>query len=291
MEGSADQTVSGTYGVRANEALGLRGSGANSRAVLAGSGDSHVSVGTALQMVDQYVRFELPAGMADGDTYITAPTLNCNKADIDVTAPGGLNLAVGGQVVLVDSAALIGDTPATNALTIDGATYALEVNSQNPTHLILKKTADAPQPALSASPAALDYGDITVGKSSAAQSVTVTAANLTEDIALTEPNGFTITKDAGWNDRTGGTLQVVFNPAQTGAYAGDLQVTSGGRAATVSLSGTGVEQPPVDYTITAGGRGARTADDSSIALWIVLLLIAGTAITGGVLYRNRKTKA
>jgi len=104
--------------------------------------------------------------------------------------------------------------------------------------------------AISASASTLSFGNVDVGFSSAAQTVTITN-NTTVATAI---SGVTVTGDyaetttCGTTLAAGGscTVSVVFTPTATGTRTGTLSILSGGTAVvTVALTGNGV-----DFTIT-----------------------------------------
>lgn len=110
----------------------------------------------------------------------------------------------------------------------------------------------APVPTLAATPAQLDFGQQQVATTSAKQNITVTAVNLTGNISYNAPNGFAVTKAAGWSDTTGGTLEVAFAPTAAQPYTGALTIQSPGAPdQVVTLRGEGTAAPqPGDAAIT-----------------------------------------
>ncbi len=102
---------------------------------------------------------------------------------------------------------------------------------------------------LTATPGALDFGDIQVGTSSAAQTVTVTnTSTVAEDIQVgvsgTNAGDFTVTPSGVQSQVAPGsviTLSVTFNPTQPQAETGslDLSPCSGCAVSSVALTGTG----------------------------------------------------
>jgi hypothetical protein len=107
-----------------------------------------------------------------------------------------------------------------------------------------------PEPAqpgsLTASPASASFGDVNVGSTSAAQSVTVTnpgsSPAAVSSISVTGP--FSQTNNCGGSIAAGGscTVQVTFAPTSGGPQTGTLSVATNapGSPLTVALSGTGV---------------------------------------------------
>ena len=129
----------------------------------------------------------------------------------------------------------------------------------------------APVPDISVSPTSKDFGDVTVGSSSSAQTFTVnnvgTANLVVGTITITGVNANQFSKQ---NDNVSGqtiapgnsaTLQVVFSPTSTGAKSAALSIPSNDpdeATVTVPLSGNGVAAPG-PLTADAGGPYSGTA--------------------------------
>lgn len=96
-------------------------------------------------------------------------------------------------------------------------------------------------PVLSVNPTSLSFSAV-VGTPSAAQTVTVSAANLsaapTVSVTGTDAAMFTYT---GSLTAAGGDLAVVFNPSSTGSKSATMTITSGDLSATVELTGTATD--------------------------------------------------
>jgi hypothetical protein len=86
------------------------------------------------------------------------------------------------------------------------------------------------------------FGEVYWLGTSTPQTVTIAAANLTNlSYSLSDNTNFTVTPDANWNDTTGGTLDVVFNPyLGAGAISAWLYITSDELSDSVALSGTSI---------------------------------------------------
>lgn len=108
-------------------------------------------------------------------------------------------------------------------------------------------------PALTASVAALAFGGQNVGTTSAAQSYTLTGANLTGATTLTATGPFTIAKTSGGTYATtlsysaadlaaAQTVYVKFTPTATGTATGSIaNASAGATTTTVTLSGAGAD--------------------------------------------------
>lgn len=68
---------------------------------------------------------------------------------------------------------------------------------------------------LTVTPNTYNFGDIIVGQSGNLL-VTVVGKNLRTPITYPVPDGYSITPQPGWNDLTGGTLSISFNPEEVG---------------------------------------------------------------------------
>ncbi|HWD79203.1 MAG TPA: discoidin domain-containing protein [Kribbella sp.] len=102
---------------------------------------------------------------------------------------------------------------------------------------------------LSISPAALSFGSVATGTSSAAQTVTVTnsgtAAAPVSSVAVS--GDFTQTNNCGSSIAAGAscTVNVTFTPTAAGSRTGNLTINASGVVNTVPLSGTGVAPGPI----------------------------------------------
>ena len=183
-----------------------------------------------------------------------------------VTSTGGTNLVIGTITLTGTNASEFGKlndncsgkTLASSATCTIQAVFSpastgaksanLYIPSNAPTlNVPLSGTGTAPN--ISVSPANKDYGNVTVGSSSSAQTFTVTntgGENLViGTISLTGTNASEYGK---LNDNCSGktlassatcTIQAVFSPASTGAKSANLSIPSNAPTVNVALSGTG----------------------------------------------------
>ena len=98
-------------------------------------------------------------------------------------------------------------------------------------------------PVLSEAPTSLTFASTTVGKTTAAQTLTLTnsGAVAASSLTITPPTGFTETSTCGTSLAAGQscTVSVVFAPATTGTYASSsLSIVSGTVSTSIALSGT-----------------------------------------------------
>jgi Ca2+-binding RTX toxin-like protein len=136
-----------------------------------------------------------------------------------------------------------------------------------------------PVPAAAVSPDGIDFGQLTVGQTSAPQVVTVSSTGdadlVVSDVSLSDPAaGFAITANTCGTVAPGGTcsISVTFAPTAAGDREADLVIThnAGGNPATVGLKGTGVVVEVASPTATLQGstnfgtRRVGTARDQLI---------------------------
>jgi len=102
-------------------------------------------------------------------------------------------------------------------------------------------------PTITASEATVDFGNVLQTEAAEPVEVTVTGANLTNDLATAitgdHAADFSVTPDESWNDRTGGKLSVGFTPSALGARTATLTISSdGAESKTITLSGVGLRK-------------------------------------------------
>ena len=138
----------------------------------------------------------------------------------------------------------------TSVGTVSGSILIMSNAPTSPTSVGLSGTGIAATLTLNISPASLSFGSITVGTSSAPQTVTITnTGNSNVTISQISVSG------AGYLIAGGGTpvtlspsqaltLTALFSPTGTGSVNGSISIVSNanGSPASVSLSGTGVAQ-------------------------------------------------
>jgi len=124
-------------------------------------------------------------------------------------------------------------------------------------------------PVLSASAAALAFGNVTLGASSATQTFNVTnTGGGTLTIATLTPGGLnpgdflrtgTCANGTALTASQSCTVTYQFTPAQVGARSANLAIASNGGNAVITLTGTGVAPPPV-LTLSAPSLSFGTID-------------------------------
>lgn len=197
-----------------------------------------------------------------------------------------------------------------NNISGEGACYLLSKNPTQSGSFIV--TADTIVPNLSISlrhdpntfpEATVGYGDQT------ANALTVTVTNTGNDatgplnVALTtgDTNAFVVEPSTIESIAVGGSNSFTVKP-QTGLAADTY-------TATVTVSGTGIDAQSFDVTFTVNAAPAvrprpttpaastttvdspKTADNSGLFLWTVLLFASGAGVLGTAVYSNRKRRA
>ena len=128
--------------------------------------------------------------------------------------------------------------------------------------------------ALSVSPSSLSFGNIDIGSSSVAQTVTLTnytnAAIALTSIGIT--GDYADTTNCGSNIAALGScsISVIFTPTTTGARAGTLTITSGVSVVTVALTGNGV-----DFTIAISPTSGSVIAGDSVTPNVILTPVGG----------------
>lgn len=97
-----------------------------------------------------------------------------------------------------------------------------------------------PPPSITITPTSYDFGDGAVGEESATVNFTVVGESLTSIIGISTLTNFTITKASGWDNYTGGTLEIAFKPQTLGSISEILVAASGAYSDTTTLTGNGL---------------------------------------------------
>jgi len=145
------------------------------------------------------------------------------------------------------------------------ATLSLVSNApSSPTSVSLSGTGVAPVLTLSASPASLSFGNVTLGTSSAAQTVTLTnTGNANVSVSQTNVSGagFSVTGFTPPLTLAPGqstTFGVIFDPTTSGGLNGSVAVVSNAsNSPAISLSGTGVQT--VSHSATLSWTGSTSS--------------------------------
>src|SRR5439155_322483 len=151
------------------------------------------------------------------------------------------------DLFVVFAPALAGSATGTLSISAAGSVYPVS----------LAGTGTAPVTAVSVSPTSLSFGSVTVGTTTAAQTVQITNTGTTGVLVgtVTATDPFAVSQNyclanGSWNGvMAPGThcdLFVVFAPALAGSATGTLSISAAGSVYPVSLAGTGAA--PVDTT-------------------------------------------
>ncbi|WP_139652875.1 choice-of-anchor D domain-containing protein [Raoultibacter phocaeensis] len=111
--------------------------------------------------------------------------------------------------------------------------------------LLILRSGDAPfetiavqgygvDSAITAGPSLLSFGYQAVSTKSAVQRVQVQATNLTGELAIEAPEGFSAVPGEKWDPKTGGDVLVTFEPTEVKPYGGILWLRAQGSAKDVS---------------------------------------------------------
>ena len=199
-----------------------------------------------------YEAFEFVGGAGTGDTVSGVNISNVNVQNLGTVvmqAETGGSASVSGLTASgVGVAGAYDDGYASGTYTPGAFTFTLgSGNSGWSTTPQLTSFPSPAQPgALSASPAALSFGDLASGSTSAAQTVTVTnpGSSAVSVSSVSVTGAYTQTNTCGSSIAAGGTctVSVKFAPTTGGPLTGTLTVTTSapGSPLTVPLSGTGV---------------------------------------------------
>lgn len=233
-------------------------------------------------------------------------TVNGNNltGTITVTPPIGFELSNdGGTSWKTNSTPLVltpasGSVPATtisvrmNAASAGAASGNITHVSSNATTINLAVTGNAsPAPAISFTGTLNSFTQI-LGQVGAAQTITVSGANLSDNIAISIPAGYEISINNGtsWSagpvslQRSGNAvpntvLSLRLNASAVGNYNGNLTLTSvGATTRTIALTGATVPKPLITVTQTLGIFSQTIGASPMIQQYVV----QGTALTGGI---------
>ncbi len=135
-------------------------------------------------------------------------------------------------------------------------------------------------PTITATPSSLNFNSVTIGECSQPYSYQLSGTNLTSNITITAPNGYTVSDSpsSGFSvskiiPHSGGnvnqtTIYVKFCPLLQQPYTGTISNTSGVTTQPVSVSGTGLPSsgctPPGQPTLTYGANSCPGAVASNV---------------------------
>ena len=156
--------------------------------------------------------------------------------------------------------------------------YSATITASSPgaTPIAIALTGVCSEPSLTASQSSLDYGNVVVGNS-LNQGVTITGQDLSNDIVIPTSSIFIVTKNPGWNDRTGGGVTIKYAPQTRGADSEALVFTSGSQSVTVNVSGTGT-QPTLTITPISYDFGTMFVGDTKTTT----LTVAGQDLSADI---------
>ncbi len=128
---------------------------------------------------------------------------------------------------------------------MSGSDYYIAVASGDTKITIpFSATVVEPVPTITASTSSISLSGMQNSAFKPYKDVTVTASDLTADIAVSVPDLVTYTTLTGWNARTGGTLRLTLNNSKTvGNHTGTVTITSGTVTRTITINATITEGP------------------------------------------------
>jgi hypothetical protein len=233
--------------------------------------------------------FTISGANLTDDVTVTAPTdfeVSSDGTTYDATAvlpPTDGTLAATTVYVRIAASAPVGDVGGDVSVTSPGAT---------PQNVPVFGTVSLPPPTLTVDGAPAEM-ITTQGTASAAQSFTVSGANLTDDVTVTAPASFEVSSDGTIYDATAvlpptdGTLDAttvyvrIAASAPVGNPGGDVSVaTTGATTENVPVSGT-VSLPPPTLTVT-GTPVAPMNTTEGTASNAETFTVSGANLTGDV---------
>jgi Abnormal spindle-like microcephaly-assoc'd, ASPM-SPD-2-Hydin/HYDIN/CFA65/VesB-like, Ig-like domain/Cep192 domain 4 len=233
----------------------------------------------------------------DGTTPVTPTSVSSSNAGAFSVQSGGT--CVSGTEIAIGASCTVpvAFTPTSNGAQESTLTLALQPVAWDAVQATVKLTGTGANGALTADPATIDFGTVTVGDTASARSFTVTnSGTLTTTIGtvlVSSPSEFPLAGGtcAGATLAPGDTctVSVAFKPGTTGDRSATMDVGgSGGAAVSVALSGTGRTATPTTPPTTAA-RPVLSASPSSVDFGTVFIGAAGTPQT--VTIRNTGTGA
>ena len=135
---------------------------------------------------------------------------------------------------------------------------------------------------LTPSPSSLTFSSQTVGTTSPAQTVTLTAGGLAiQGLSIQKSGDFSETNNCGTSIHAAGTcqLQVTFTPTATGSRTGTITITDNAPNSpqTIALTGTGT-MASIGLGIASGGSASATVNAGTSATYS--LSIGGQGMSG-----------
>ncbi len=130
----------------------------------------------------------------------------------------------------------------------------------------------------------------TQGGTAPSTTVTITGANLTNDITYSSSSSaFTVTT-SGWNSRTGGTMKISLNTAlSAGSYSGYIAVQSGTTRIQINCTGTissGSTPSPGSPSLTASTTSLSFTAQKGAAAPSSSVTITGANLTSSIAYNS-----
>jgi hypothetical protein len=225
---------------------------------------------TSPSVIGTIATINVPAG--NYSYIILNPGCNLNPATIYVAASGAAPTFVPGFA---------------SSYTFNAETeyrFKMQMNGNNDA-VVLTVTPLSSDPSIAIAPSSLNFSGI-MGGTFAAQTVAVTAYNLTAAITATTAAPFSVSSDnvtfasTATIAQTGGTLYVKYTPAAAGTHTGSISLASAGAPnATVALSGTAIDCSSIGLPLTVDFQTA-----GSYSCWNFLSMNAINGPGGSATY-------
>ncbi len=198
------------------------------------------------------------------DITVTASDLSANLTIgtssnlIAISKNAGWNDLTGGSIRLTLNTAMeLGDHTCT--VTVKSGTT---INT-----IVVNATINDLDPKLTSTTTAISlWGER--GDTAPYQDVTITGADLSEDIIITSTVGsaVTITPQSGWDNRTGGTLRITLDTNnEIGSYTGSVRVASGNASAVIAVDVDIFAPEAKEGTVTFDSNAKWTQTPSTLS--------------------------
>ncbi len=257
--------------------------------------------GIALPTVDLVATPSIAMAAANGKVAlvngVTALTACTEASIVDLVGYGTANCAEGtSTAALSPTTAALRNNNGCSETDDNSVDFSVDVPAPRNSASAVQDCSSTPASPTVTTSTLTDFGTVTVGSSSASQTLTISGTDLTGfpgTLAVTAPGGFEVSLDGTtWlpgvevpfsqSTLDATTIFVRFTPANEGVITGNITISGGGLtpAVTVAVSGTGETTTPATPTVTASTLtdfGTVTVGSSSASQ---TLTVSGTDLTG-----------
>jgi hypothetical protein len=276
---------------------------------------SYVPVFNAIQPYFSNVGCTSSCGYFDGFIMEISPSAGAAAAlqpaelEFPATVVGSTSAAqtttifdLGTNALTVSNIAISGDFAITSSpcstIAVSGGSCTVQVTftptalgTRNGTLTITDSSAGSPHEVvltgtgvtgnLTPSPSSLTFSSQTVGTTSAAQTVTLTANGLAiQGLSIQESGDFSETNGCGTSIQAFGTctLQITFTPTATGSRTGSITISDNAPNSPQTIALTGTATASIGLAVAAGGSASATVSAGSSATYS--LSIGGQGMSG-----------